>query len=49
MNLARGTAYQRFYCTELRPDVGIQVSGQSLGGNRLGTLQVHFVLNSVAR
>lgn len=49
VNLVRGSTYQRFYCTGLRSDAGIQISGRSLGGNRLGTLQVHFVLNSVAR
>lgn len=49
VNLVKGATTRNFYCTILRDNVGIQISGSATNGNRLGTLQVHYVLNSVTR
>lgn len=49
VNLARGDTFQRFYCTELRPNVGIMISAESRLGNKLDFEQMHFLLNSVTR
>ena len=48
VNLAVGDTLQRFYCTELQPNVGIQINTTSLGGDQLDYEQVHHLLNSVS-
>lgn len=48
VNLAREATFQRFHCTELRSNVGIQISSTSTGGDKLGSEQLHFLLNSVS-
>lgn len=47
VNLFKGDTFQRFYCTELRSNVGVQISAISRGGNKLDFEQMHFLLNSV--
>ena len=49
VNLVREDTFQRFYCTELLANVGIQIGAASIGGNQLDYEQVHFLLNSVSR
>ncbi len=48
VNLTREATFQRFHCTELRSNVGIQISSTSTGGDKLGSEQLHFLLNSVS-
>ena len=48
VNLARGDVFQRFHCTELRSNVGIQISSRSTGGDKLDFEQLHFLLNSIS-
>lgn len=49
VNLVLDDTYQRFYCTELQANVGIQINTGSIGGNLLESEQMHFLLNSVSR
>lgn len=45
--LVRGSEWVRLACAQLDGLRGVQVLAQSPAGNRLETLQVHFVLNSI--
>ena len=49
VNLVQGDTFQRFHCTELQSNVGIQISTTSLGGDQLDYEQLHYLLNSVSR
>jgi len=49
VNLVNGSIFKSFYCTLLKDNVGIQIEGTSIGGNRLAYLQVHHVLNSISK
>ena len=47
VDLGPGADFQRFYCTELRSNLGVLINGISKPTNALGIEQVHLVLNSV--
>ena len=47
VNLRNGNIFQRFYCVELQPNVGIEISATTLAGDLLDYEQIHFLLNSI--
>ncbi len=48
VNLSKGTDYYHLYCATVSGNLGVKITGISLGANKLGNEQVHYILNSVS-